>query len=189
MLEPLIVRVKLVSFATKSTRWGAFAKTCLSSCPDSAHCRAMLTFRITEDDLTGPAVAALLQLHLDEMHRWSPPASVHAMPLERLRAPDVTFYAAWHGAELAACGALKALGAVTASSNRCAPPRPGVGAARAGRCSTICCAKRGRAAIPGSAWKPGGPLNLTPRASFIWPMALPNVRHLQTMSRMTSVFV
>ena len=70
----------------------------------------MPTFRITEDDLTGPEIAALLQLHLDEMHRWSPPASVHALPLERLRAPDVTFYAAWHGAELAACGALKALG-------------------------------------------------------------------------------
>ena len=70
----------------------------------------MPTFRITEDDLTGPAVAALLQLHLDEMHRWSPPGSVHALPIARLRAPDVTFYAAWHGAQLAACGALKALG-------------------------------------------------------------------------------
>ena len=36
----------------------------------------MPIFRITEDDLTGPEIAALLQLHLDEMHRWSPPGSV-----------------------------------------------------------------------------------------------------------------
>lgn len=68
-------------------------------------------FQIREDDLSGTEIAALLQLHLDEMHRWSPPESVHAMPIERLRAPDVTFYAAWDGARLAACGALKQLGA------------------------------------------------------------------------------
>lgn len=64
-------------------------------------------FLIREDDLTGAEVAALLQLHLDEMHRWSPPESVHAMPIERLRAPDVTFYSLWQGNRLAACGALK----------------------------------------------------------------------------------
>jgi putative acetyltransferase len=64
---------------------------------------------IVEDDLTGADIAALLRLHLEEMHAWSPPCSVHAMPLERLRAPDVTFYAAWDGARLAGCGAIKAL--------------------------------------------------------------------------------
>ena len=64
-------------------------------------------FQIRLDDLTGPEPTALLQLHLDEMHQWSPPESVHAMPIERLRAPDVTFYAAWQGERLAACGALK----------------------------------------------------------------------------------
>ena len=66
-------------------------------------------FQIREDDLTGPEIAALLQLHLDEMHQWSPPESVHAMPIERLRASDVTFYSAWHGERLAACGAIKEL--------------------------------------------------------------------------------
>ena len=64
---------------------------------------------IVEDDLSGPEVAELLQLHLAEMHQWSPPGSVHAMPIERLRASDVTFYSAWHGERLAACGALKEL--------------------------------------------------------------------------------
>ena len=66
-------------------------------------------YRIIEDDLTGPEVAALLQLHLAEMHQWSPPESVHAMPIERLRQADVRFYTAWHGDRLAACGALKQL--------------------------------------------------------------------------------
>ena len=63
--------------------------------------------RIIEDDLSGAQIAALLRLHLDEMHQWSPPESVHAMPIERLRARDVTFYSAWDGAVLAGCGALK----------------------------------------------------------------------------------
>ena len=66
-------------------------------------------FHIREDDLSGPEVAALLAFHLGEMHQWSPPESVHAMPIERLRQPDVTFYTAWQGNQLAACGALKEL--------------------------------------------------------------------------------
>lgn len=70
----------------------------------------MTGFTIREDDLTGPEIAALLRLHLDEMHRWSPACSVHAMPIERLRQGDVTFYSAWHGDTLAGCGALKHLG-------------------------------------------------------------------------------
>ena len=69
----------------------------------------MLDLRIAEDDLTGNEIAALLRLHLDDMHQWSPPESVHAMPVERLRQADVTFYAAWHGEQLAGCGALKQL--------------------------------------------------------------------------------
>jgi putative acetyltransferase len=69
----------------------------------------MADYTIREDDLTGPEVAALLRLHLDDMHQWSPPESVHAMPIERLRASDVTFYTAWDGEALAACGALKQL--------------------------------------------------------------------------------
>lgn len=90
-------------------------------------------FRIIADDLSGAQVAALLQLHLDEMHRWSPPESVHAMPIARLRAADVTFYSAWHDGELAACGALKALGGGHGElkSMRAAPQWRGRGAGRA----------------------------------------------------------
>lgn len=90
-------------------------------------------YAITEDDLTGPAITALLRLHLDEMHRWSPPDSVHAMPIKRLRASDVTFYAAWDGAALAACGAIKQLDAWHGElkSMRAAPDYRGRGAGKA----------------------------------------------------------
>ena len=90
-------------------------------------------FDIREDDLGGPDVAALLQLHLDEMHAWSPPESVHALPIERLREPDVTFYAAWDGDRLAACGALKQLdpGHGELKSMRAHPDYRGRGAGKA----------------------------------------------------------
>jgi putative acetyltransferase len=90
-------------------------------------------YRITEDDLTGTEVAALLSFHLAEMHRWSPACKVHAMPIERLRQPDVTFYSAWDGDKLAAVGALKALDAERGElkSMRAAPEYRGKGAGRA----------------------------------------------------------
>lgn len=67
--------------------------------------------RIVPDDLTGDEIEALLRLHLEEMRRWSPVESVHALPIERLRAPDVTFFSAWDGPRLAGCGALRELDA------------------------------------------------------------------------------
>ena len=93
--------------------------------------------RIIEDDLSGAQIAALLRLHLDEMHQWSPPESVHAMPIERLRAPDVTFYSAWarteDGAVLAGCGALKQIDASHGElkSMRAHPDYRGTGVGRA----------------------------------------------------------
>ena len=69
----------------------------------------MSGYRIVEDDLSGPEVIALLAFHLEEMHALSPPCKVHAMPVERLREGDVTFYSAWDGDKLAAVGALRAI--------------------------------------------------------------------------------
>jgi putative acetyltransferase len=88
---------------------------------------------IRPNDLTGTEIIALLQLHLNEMHQWSPACSVHAMPAERLRAPDVAFYAAWHGERLAACGAIKHLDATHGElkSMRAHPDYRGKGAGRA----------------------------------------------------------
>lgn len=91
------------------------------------------TYRVVRDDCTGEAVLALLQAHLDEMHRWSPACKVHALPAERLREPEVTFYAAWDGEALAAVGALKQLDATRGEikSMRAAPAFRGKGAGRA----------------------------------------------------------
>ena len=61
------------------------------------------------DDLRGEAIATLLREHLDTMRRVSPPESVHALDLAELRQPDITFWTAWDGANLAGCAALKEL--------------------------------------------------------------------------------
>ncbi len=64
---------------------------------------------IKVDDLGGPEIRALLEEHLRHMHSVSPPESVHALDLEALRRPEVTFWTAWGGGELLGCGALKEL--------------------------------------------------------------------------------
>ena len=61
------------------------------------------------DDLTRPEVHALLNEHLASMHELSPPESVHALDIESLREPDITFWCAWDGEDLLGCGALKEL--------------------------------------------------------------------------------
>lgn len=68
-----------------------------------------LQFRI--DPLDGPEIAALLGEHLQDMYRISPPESVHALDLEKLRGPGITFWSAWSGGVLAGCVALKELDA------------------------------------------------------------------------------
>ena len=65
---------------------------------------------IRQDDLRGPEIAALLQAHLDNSARWSPPESIHALDLDKLRTPDITFWTLWEGDELLGCGALRELG-------------------------------------------------------------------------------
>lgn len=65
--------------------------------------------KILIDDLRGPEIRALLEEHLQHMHELSPPESVHALDLDRLRQPDISFWCAWDGAVLLGCGALKEL--------------------------------------------------------------------------------
>jgi putative acetyltransferase len=66
---------------------------------------------IRTDDLRHPAVQALISEHLANMYANSPPESVHALDLESLRRPDITFLCAWDGDLLLGCGALKQLDA------------------------------------------------------------------------------
>jgi len=61
------------------------------------------------DDLRSPEIAELLREHLRSMQAITPLESVHALPIEKLRAPEVTFWSVWDGRELMGCGALKEL--------------------------------------------------------------------------------
>ena len=67
--------------------------------------------RIEIDDISRPEIHALLNEHLQNMYALSPPESVHALDLDKLRQPDITFWSAWDGAVLLGCGALKELSA------------------------------------------------------------------------------
>jgi putative acetyltransferase len=65
--------------------------------------------KIEIDDLSRPAIHALLDEHLQGMYALSPPESVHALDLEKLRRPEITFWSAWDDSLLLGCGALKEL--------------------------------------------------------------------------------
>ncbi len=67
--------------------------------------------KIEIDDLSRPQIGALLEEHLASMRRISPPESVHALDVDKLRRPEVTFWSAWDDATLLGCGALKTLDA------------------------------------------------------------------------------
>ncbi|WP_018604776.1 GNAT family N-acetyltransferase [Uliginosibacterium gangwonense] len=87
---------------------------------------------IRQDNLSGEAVIALLQEHLDDMHATTPAESVHALDLDGLRRPEITFWTIWEGEMLAGCCALKALeaghGEIKSMRTARAYRRRGVGA-------------------------------------------------------------
>lgn len=70
----------------------------------------LLPVELRRDDLSGEPTRRLIARHLSGMHANSPPESVHAFDVDRLRDPSVTFWSAWIDAEIAGCGALKRLG-------------------------------------------------------------------------------
>ena len=63
------------------------------------------------DDLRGSEIARLLHEHLHSMTLYSPPESIHALDLDALRQPEITFWSVWQGTELMGCGAIKQLDA------------------------------------------------------------------------------
>ena len=65
--------------------------------------------RIEIDDLTRPEVLALLNEHLANMYALSPPESVHALDVSRLKGPEISFWTAWADGVLLGCGGLKEL--------------------------------------------------------------------------------
>lgn len=88
------------------TRWYDSAKNDGNS---GVRASANDNFEIRPDDLSGEAVRNLLREHLKSMHVLSPPQSVHALDIQGLSQPDVTFWSVWEGPELLGCGALKEL--------------------------------------------------------------------------------
>jgi putative acetyltransferase len=65
--------------------------------------------KIEKDDLSDGAIIKLLEAHRQEMFKYSPPESIHAIDPAKLKDTSVTFWAARSEGELLACGALKEL--------------------------------------------------------------------------------
>lgn len=64
---------------------------------------------VTTDDPRRDDVVALLAEHLADMHATSPACSVHALDVDALVSPTITFVTAREHGVLLGCGALKAL--------------------------------------------------------------------------------
>ncbi|OMI38896.1 GNAT family N-acetyltransferase [Streptomyces sparsogenes] len=67
--------------------------------------------KIETDDLSGPGIAEFLDEHVQQMRSLSPPESKHALDLDALREPGITFWVVRDGDVLVGCGALKKLDA------------------------------------------------------------------------------
>ena len=63
------------------------------------------------DDLSGPEIAEFLDEHVQEMRSLTPLESKHALDLDGLRQPEITFWSVLDGDILVGCGAIKRLDA------------------------------------------------------------------------------
>ena len=97
-----------------------------------------LTIRL--DDLSDPRIATFMEEHLQDMRATSPPESVHALDMDKLRQPEIRFWTAWLPSDadpapgrLVGTGALKHLSAEHAElkSMRSAESLRGLGVGRA----------------------------------------------------------
>jgi len=61
------------------------------------------------DDLSKPDIVKLIREHLRSAAEHSPPESIHALDLDGLRDPAITFWSARQDGELLGCCALKEL--------------------------------------------------------------------------------
>jgi putative acetyltransferase len=88
---------------------------------------------IITDALDGPEIAAFLSEHIQEMRSTTPLESKHALDLDALRQPGITFWSAYDGGVLVGCGAIKRLDDDHAElkSMRTAPDRKRSGVASA----------------------------------------------------------
>ncbi|GAA4183939.1 GNAT family N-acetyltransferase [Streptosporangium oxazolinicum] len=87
--------------------------------------------KIVLDDLSGPEIAGFLEEHVQEMRSITPLESKHALDLDGLRRPEITFWSVLDGDSLVGCGAIKRLdaGHAEVKSMRTAPTRKRSGTA------------------------------------------------------------
>ncbi|MEV7908201.1 GNAT family N-acetyltransferase [Streptomyces anulatus] len=67
--------------------------------------------KIVLDDLSGPEIAEFLNEHVREMRSTTPLESKHALDLDALRKPEITFWSVMDGDIPVGCGAIKRLDA------------------------------------------------------------------------------
>jgi putative acetyltransferase len=81
--------------------------------------------KIAVDDLSGPQIRDFLAEHVLQMRSITPLESKHALDLDALRQPGITFWSVMDGDILVGCGAIKRLDANHAEvkSMRSAPAR------------------------------------------------------------------
>jgi putative acetyltransferase len=63
------------------------------------------------DNLSSSQIALFLQEHIKDMKAVSPPKSKHALDIEELKKPEITFWTVWDGETLIGCGGIKELDA------------------------------------------------------------------------------
>ena len=92
-----------------------------------------MKFDIRIDDLSSKESQSIVREHMAGMLANTPIESVHALPLDKLKQPNITFWTAWIGSELCGCGALQRLdaqhGEVKSMRTRANFLRQGVGQA------------------------------------------------------------
>jgi putative acetyltransferase len=88
---------------------------------------------ISIENLSASDVVALLEEHLAELRAVTPPESVHALDLDALRRPEVTFWTVRDHGVLLGCGAVRRLdahhGEIKSMRTSSAAQRRGVAAA------------------------------------------------------------
>ena len=113
--------------------------------------------QIVVDDLSGPVIAAFLEEHVRHMRAITPLESKHALDLDALRRPEVTFWSVLDDQTLVGCGAIKRLDDThaevksmrTAADRRAPASPPG--------CSRISSPRPSEKGSPGSASRPALP--------------------------------
>jgi len=92
-----------------------------------------MNIAIRLDDLSSSESQSIVREHMAGMLANTPIESVHALPLDKLKKPNITFWTAWIGSELCGCGALQTLdeqhGEVKTMRTRAKFLRKGVGQA------------------------------------------------------------